>query len=384
MNDRSLRSIRAVALGLLAAGAGLAAARHGGAESEEARAIKAQFARQVERIKSLEVAYKLDTTSNLSPEKLRAIPEYMNQLFLPKDEWHEAFKGEKRYRRQVQPERIAYLAPIDENGLFVPPEPASDAPPLIRENQKRLRKDYDRAIANMKAMEARGAKARKRDPSIRDRSEQDVTRAYNGKTLWSRKPTTPKGNQYEVWTGSREPNWFQVSAYLGAVGLHVPDPKGEDHVRKGQAIFQVAEWIKDHSYELEPRTEVVDGSTCVILKGSLNSIQPAGFYPGELTDRIWLDRDHGLVLRKREMTRDGKINIRWLNTEMKEVAPGIWLPMTTRQEQYPARPVPELKDKPLMIEEIHLQNVKVNQVSDDLFDMTPKAGDAIIDLRARF
>ena len=55
------------------------------------------------------------------------------------------------------------------------------------------------------------------------------------------------------------------------------------------------------------KNEVMDGSTCVILKGSLNSIQPAGFYPGELTDRIWLDRDHGLVLRKREMARDGKV-----------------------------------------------------------------------------
>ena len=62
-----------------------------------------------------------------------------------------AFKGQKRYSRQIQPERIKYLAPVDENGLFAPPEPAADAPPLIKENQKELKKQYDRAIANMKA-----------------------------------------------------------------------------------------------------------------------------------------------------------------------------------------------------------------------------------------
>ena len=47
----------------------------------------------------------------------------MNQLFLPEDEWHVAFKGEKRYSRQIQPERIKYLAPVDEYGLSFPPSP---------------------------------------------------------------------------------------------------------------------------------------------------------------------------------------------------------------------------------------------------------------------
>ncbi len=123
-------------LGLLAAAVGLAAARHGTAESEETRAIQSQFAKQVERIKSLEVAYKLDTTCNLSPEKLLAIPEYMNQMFLPHDEWQEAFKGQKRYRRQIQPEHITYLAPLDENGLF----PLPSQPPMhLRRSRKTSR-----------------------------------------------------------------------------------------------------------------------------------------------------------------------------------------------------------------------------------------------------
>jgi hypothetical protein len=384
MNNRNVKLPRFLALVLLAAGVGLAtAARRNESESEEARAVKAEYARQVERIKSLEVAYKLETKSNLSPEKLRAMPEHINQLFLPQDEWHEAFKGQKRYRRQIQPEQINYLAPLDANGLFAPPEPAANAPPLIKENQKQLKQSYDRAIANMKAQEARGKHFAKRDPAKRDRSEQDVTRAFNGKTLWMKQPTSKHGDRFTVWPNASKADWFQVSAYLSSVGLHVPDPSGREMVRQAQAMFQVSEWIKNRSYELEPQTEIVDGSTCVILKGSLNSLLQPGFLAGNLTDRIWLDRDHGLVLRKREMARDGTVTMRWENSHLKEVEPGIWLPMSTRQEQFPAKTVPELNGKPIIIEEIQVKSLTVNKVPDDRFDMTPKPGDAIEDLRGR-
>jgi hypothetical protein len=355
-----------------------------GGESPRANEVKAQFARQVERIKSLEVSYKLATTSNLSPERLRALPEYMNQLFLPRDEWRVAFKGKKRYTRQIQPERVEYLRPLDENGLAVPGEPAADAPALIKENQKELKRQYERAVANTKALEARGVRIPKRDPSLRPLSERDVTRGFNGRTLWMRQPATPKSDQYQVWRSGSKPNWFQVTAYLMAVGLHLSDPSGEEQVRKVQSMFQLAEWIKDPSYELEPTTEVVEGSTCVILKGSLNGVRQSGSWPGELTDRVWLDRDHGLVLRKREIARDGKIQSRWVTSQLKEVEPGLWLPLTTRYEQFPSRPVDELKGKPSMVEEIHVQSIEVNRVHDDLFDMVPRQGDAIEDLRGRF
>ena len=210
-----------------------------------------------------------------------------------------------------------------------------------------------------------------------------MTRAFNGKTLWVKKPTAPKGDRYEVWTTGSRPNFFQVTAYLSASGLYVPDPMGGADVRKAQAIFQVAEWINDPSYELEPKTEVVDGSTCIILKGSLNSILQPGYLVGDLTDRIWLDRDHGLVVRKREMARDGKVSMRWVNTNLKEVEPGIWLPTTTRQEEFPNKPIPELNGKPILVEETQVQRLSINHVPDDRFDMTPKAGDAIDDLRGR-
>ncbi len=370
-------------IGVLAASLGVAMARQQDAESDEARALKAQFTRQFERIKSLEVSYKLETKSNLSPEKLRALPEYQNQMFLPQDEWREAFKGEMRYRRQIQPERIKFLAPMGEHGLYAPPDPPPDAPPAIKENQKELKKQYDRAVASMKAQEARGIHVPRRDPSIRDMSERDVTRAYNGKTLWMKQPTAKQGDRYLIWPTKQPADWFQMSAYLSAAGLNVPDPSGRDMVRTPQEMFQLIRWFKDHPYNLEPKTDVVDGSTCVILKGKISPLVTPGLLAGELTDRIWLDRDHGLLMRKREMYRDGKVTWRWENSHLKEVEPGIWLPLSCHQDTFAMKPQPDLKDKPVMTVEIQVQSLEINHVPDDLFDMTPKKGDSIEDLRGR-
>lgn len=352
-------------------------------EDEQAREVKAQFARQAGRIKSLAVTYRLETKSNLSPEKLRALPEYQNQLFLPQDEWREAFKGEKRFRRQIQPERVKYLVPLNENGLAIPAEPSSDASPAMKENQKQLRKEYERAVATTKTMEARGIRIPRRDPGVRELSEQDVTRAYNGKTLWMKQPASRTSDRYLIWPTGSEANWFQISAYLSAIGLHVPDPSGGDLVKKAQEMFRLAERIKDPSYALEPRIEIVDGSTCVILKGSLNSLLQPGLVVGQLTDRIWLDRDHGFVLRKREMYRDGTVMNRWENSKLKEIEPGLWLPMNSRHDQFPSKPVAELNGKPVLTEEITVQTLEVNHVADDRFDMEPKQADSIEDLRGK-
>ena len=58
--------------------------------------------------------------------------------------------------------------------------------------------------------------------------------------------------------------------------------------------------------------------------------------------------------------------------------------MTTRQEQFAAKPPAELNGKPVLIDEIKVQSIEINQVRDDRFDMVPKQGDVIEDLRGRF
>ena len=99
MNHGSLTSIDTVALGLLAAGADWPPPLDTAERNRGARAIKAQ-------LRGVRAGFSDQEPGGASqagppndeqptPEKLRAIPEYMNQMFLPHDEWQEAFKGRK-------------------------------------------------------------------------------------------------------------------------------------------------------------------------------------------------------------------------------------------------------------------------------------------------
>jgi hypothetical protein len=349
-----------------------------GDESPESREIKDRLKKQVERIASLEVSYRREATSPLKPEQLVTLAQFRNQLFLPKDEWHEAFKGQKRFQRLTHPERVTLLHPTDEFGMTPPAPVDPKSAPLVQKNQKELIQQYERMVATMKAQKARGGPPRY---TFDSQPEKDVTRAFNGRTLWMRHPQSDKVDAYQVWSARTQPNWFQATPYAQATGLHVPDPAGKTLAVTAQAMFRAADWASEQAYQLEEKTEVVDGSTCVILRGSLNSMLQPGLIVGELTNRIWLDRDHGLAVRKREMARDGKVAIHWINSELKEVEPGLWLPLLCRQEQYAEDATPEWKDKPVVIEEIRVTKIEVNKVSDDLFDMTPKKNDRIEDLR---
>jgi hypothetical protein len=355
-----------------------------GAESPESREVKSRLRRQAHRLESLEVTYKLETTSPLEPNQLVALPRFHNQLFLPNDEWHEAFKGPKRFQRQILPEHVKYLRPTDEFGLTPPTPVDPKAPAPVRENQKKLIAEYERVTAGIKAGQARGISYPRRDPDVRPLSERDTTRAYNGRTLWMRHPSTPKADSYLVWPPTSEPNWFQATPYAQSTGLHVTDPTGKSMAVKAQAMFQVAEWVGRPGYQLDEKTDLVDGATCLVLRGSLNSLLQPSVVAGELTDRIWLDRDHGLAVRKREFARDGRLGMRWTNSELKEVEPGLWLPMQCRQETFDDDAPQEWKEKAVLIQEIRVSRIEVNKVSDDLFDMTPRKGDRTEDLRGQF
>jgi hypothetical protein len=378
MNRRFSISRRSIALGfaLLIGPAAWLAVR--GDESPESRDIKARLAKQVDRIKSLEVSYRRRETSPLKPEHILAMSESRNKLYLSNDEWHEAFKGRNRYQRQIHPEKLTPLRLADEFGLTPVAPVDTQAPPLVQKQQKAARQEYERMVALMKAQKARGGPPRY---AFDEQPEKDMTRAFNGRTLWARNASSEKDHAYQIWPPTSKCDWFQATPYATSSGLHVPDPTARPMVEQVQRMVRAADWASDRGYHLEDKTEVVDGSTCVILKGGLNSLLQPEMIVGDLTNRIWLDCDHGLAIRKREMARDGRVAMRWINTELREVEPGLWLPMHCRVESYADDAPREFKDKPVLIEEIRVSKIQVNKVSDDLFDMTPRKTDRIEDLR---
>lgn len=355
-------------------------------DSPETREVKEQFARQAGQIASLEVSYSLETTSGLKPAQLIALLNFRNRLFLPKNEWTEAFMGEKRYCRQLQPERVEYLADPDEFGL-VPPQPVDPrASAAVQDQQKALKDGYDRAIAMMRAQEEMGVPRRPREDASRLLpSERDITRAYNGRTAWMRHPRDGKTNEVQIWAvGQKALHFFGMSPYLSAVGLQPADPTSMGHqVQRAQEMCRLTDWFGDHAYTIE-KTEAIDGSTCVVLKGSLNSVARPSPMSGDIADRIWLDRDHGWAVRRREQTKDGQLMVRWENSELREVDAGLWLPMIVRHEEFAEDAPAEWRGKPVLTEEVRVKHIEINRVPDERFDLVPTKADVIEDLRGRF
>jgi hypothetical protein len=355
-------------------------------DSPETRAVKEQFARQAGRIKSLEISYSVETTSGLEPAQLLALSNFRNQLFLPSNEWTEAFKGEKQYRRQLQPERVEYLAEPDEYGLVPPQSVDPKASAAVQEQQKALKDGYDRAIAIMKAQERKGVPRRpRRDAGLLLPSERDVTRAFNGRTVWMRHPRDGKTNEVQIWPlGQKALHFFGMSPYLSAVGLQPVDPTSKgDRIQQVQEMFRLAVWFGNHTYTIE-KTEAIEGSTCVVLKGSLNSAFGPSPSAGDIADRIWLDRDHGWAVRKREQSKNGQLAVRWENSELREVEAGLWLPTIVRQERFAEDAPAGWRGRPVIAEEVRVKHIEINRVPEERFDMVPTKEDVIEDLRGRF
>ncbi|MHC5538022.1 hypothetical protein ACYOEI_07290 [Singulisphaera rosea] len=378
------RRLALTSLALVASAVAWASASAG--DSPEVRELKEQVARQAKRISSLEVSYTLETTSNLKPAELLKLVEYRNQMYLANDEWTVAFKGEMRFTHQLQPARVEYLSATDEYGL-VPPQPVDPkAPEFIQSQQKQIKKEYDQAIATMKALEATGVpRQKKKDPGLLDPMERDVTRGYNGRTLWMRRPRDARSNEVQVWPLLSKPmHWFGRSTYLCGVGLQPADTTSKGHSTEWtMTMCRLADWFAGHTYAIE-KTEAFDGSTCVVLKGSLNSLLSPTLLTGDMADRIWIDRDHGFVMRKRELSKDGRVSMRWENSELREVDPGLWLPMTVRQDRFAEDAPLAWQGKPVVTEVIRVKTIELNNVPDDRFDMVPRKNDVVEDLRGIF
>jgi hypothetical protein len=200
-----------------------------------------------------------------------------------------------------------------------------------------------------------------------------------------RRPLDEKTNEVQVWPLGPNAHWFGMSSYLSAVGLQPSDPTSKGHqVQQAQKMFRLADWFRNHTYAIE-KTEAIDGSTCVVLKGSLSdwlkSLASPSQPVGDVADRIWLDRDHGWAVRKREQTNDGQVPSRWENSGLREVEPGFWLPTVVRHERFAEDAPAEWRGKPDVTEKVSVQRIAVNNVRADRFDMVPGKGDVIEDLR---
>ena len=305
----------------------VAASISGGAERLSIEEVGTSLRQQRRKIESLHVRIRRLTRLFVDPKILATWP---SQPALPKyqgtDEVLIAFKGDKRYSRLLE---------LD----YKPRSPA-------------------------------GSSA---EPESGTRRYLDEAKAWAGKVLLERNRNLQSGKfEYRSTTGHQARDCFQPSPYLMNVGLAVPDPTGKDQARATfRQIHLLEELLRRWPYEVLEKAEEADGARCVVLEGRVECRLPPGneSETKRFDDRLWLDLEHGLALRKRETLLDGRLR-RLVNSDFAEVLPGYWLPKLSRTKYFGPSKAPEDRDDgPVLVRRMRLLMWVVNQVPDDLFDI---------------
>jgi hypothetical protein len=294
-------------------------------------AVRTRLKQQSDRIDSLHLRVRRITTLCVAPEVLATWPSRTGlPKYLGTDEVLVAFKGHKRYSRLLE---------LD-----------------YRSNA--LARKFPLAAMPTGAFV-------------------DSTKVWTGTMLRERDagPVSDGGREYRSVSASDAHDCFPPSPYLMHVGMAVADPTASDEAHRNlQQLHCLAELVQHWPYTVSRAAEDVGGTPCVVLQGAAEISLPVGGASRKrsISDRLWLDPDHGLALRKRELQIDGQL-VRVVNTEFDEVLQGVWLPKHSRVEVFPAPDAPaQYRDRPLLTEEMTLCLAIVNKVPDDLFEAVAK------------
>ena len=327
----------AIGLGMGVVAVGLGGPAAGNASPPGIDQIRSRLKQQQDKIASLFVRVR-QTTVSAAPERL---PAWAGPVALPDSPGTDevisfAFKGGNRYLRAVR---------LDTKSL----------PP------------------------------RGHDVHVADVIRADEAWAYDGKTLRQRtfvpRPEDRdarsdmaffRSHQYRTVPLAEGGGRLAAPEYLGNVGLAVPDPTVTHEARRNlQQMGMLAAWLERWPYRVLRQTEELDGARCVVLGGSMECVLPAGGGAEKraIEDRLWLDADHGLALRKRE-TKTGGHMVRVVNSEFEEALPGVWFPKRSLTQVVALQQAGEAAGgRPLLTRQITLCYRQLNQVMDEFFDL---------------
>jgi hypothetical protein len=346
--------------------------------------IKARLKQQRERIQSLYAETKTETTSPPGLDRLRQLPGFEMSISFPTTEAHFAFKGEKRYLRVLRP------------ALTYDTRPAMKLPPNAT--------PFDKAMHKQRIETQTRAKAFGPQPQgLMALPAQDETKACNGTTCWFRRP----GMERKLPDGKAEKSPTLVSlyppeqfsrlvtgpaGYLTAIGLALGAPTAASRrsgSEKPPDFNLLPDVLERGRYKVQDAIERVDAANCVVLSGTVERTASVGDITQKFTmeDKLWLDLDRGLALRKREhKTSPGpKTAYRRVNSSFEEVAPGVWLPKESELQTVAPSDDPDFPEqyrgKPVVSSRTKVTKWVVNEVPDDLFDPLVKPGDQVLDER---
>jgi hypothetical protein len=198
----------------------------------------------------------------------------------------------------------------------------------------------------------------------------DRTMGFNGQYAWCSAHSAPC-DQYVKGSPENDLGFFQ-SEYLMSVGLRHPDQTVTEKTREamGQRLWLLPDAFDRYAYRLSGRTERTDGSRCLVVEAHWQHPEDKQV---TITDRIWLDLEHGLAVRRRDQLFNGQLGERWLTFRLDEIVPGYWLPKETCWKRAaPASALKEWAGKFVLAYRMTVRGWKVNDVPDSLFEIPAK------------
>src|SRR5207244_9830729 len=151
----------------------------------------------------------------------------------------------------------------------------------------------------------------------------------------------------------------------------------EPKARQQISAFIFPDLLQRSAYTLSAAE--LAGVRCWRLEGQAGTAGDAWAF----RDRWWLDPGKGYTPLRREGFDHRSGRLLWHNTyaDLREVAPGCWLPMQATAEDYGPPYVPaELAKKPLRVVRSRVTRGEVNNVADDLVEYQFPKGTRVADL----
>jgi len=380
---------------VLSAGAAEQTASAGTSQGKASIAdLRARLTQQRAKITSLYLDTTIETTSPLKADELREPPPHASLFIMAylgqRVEERFAFKGAKLYHRTrcVPP------------GCLPAQRLRADATEIEKAvNKKRIEgeKEY-RRLEDSIPLENRGGK-----PTF-----EDTTTCFNERARWyryDRRYKRPDGSEPPqavsvfIYPPDHSPPYgglippagllFQAGLAFPAKLIGTPVPDFERTLRENL----LPDLFDAGAYTVSDNVETLDGARCLVLAGKLERTVQAHEVDVQekytTHDRLWLDLDHGLALRKREWTSTpGSRSVyRIVNFDFREIAKGVWLPHESEFQEIAAvnaNDYPEAyRGKPVLVRKIKVTKCIANEVPDDLFEVVTKPGDMVGDQRQR-
>jgi len=144
--------------------------------------------------------------------------------------------------------------------------------------------------------------------------------------------------------------------------------------------------LQHGAYSIAEDAPQLDGAECVVLQRQFEvKIKPRGHEEPayKVSEKVWLDRSHGLSVRQREEDVEEHGLTRTICGDFTEILPGIWFPKKMESQVLAPPDAPqEYRGRVVMVRHTDVVQCAANEVRDERFHVVTKPSDVYQEMRA--